>query len=126
MSARYPGHLAFPFRIGADGRPARPADLSEHVRDEVMQLLLTNLGERPFLPEFGSNVRRLVWENIDDTALSLTKATIAEALSRWLGGRVEVEDIDVKAEDSTIEIELSYRVAGTEDSRVLRFQRSGG
>ena len=34
-------HLAFPFRIGSDGRTAAPASDAEHVRDELLQLLLT-------------------------------------------------------------------------------------
>ena len=41
-------HLKFPFRIGPDGRPETPADLPEHVKGEVIQLLLTDPGERDF------------------------------------------------------------------------------
>ena len=47
MSGR---HLRFPFRIGQHGRPETPADLSDHVRGEVIQLLLTAPGERDFYP----------------------------------------------------------------------------
>ena len=56
----YPRYLAVPFRIGKDGRTAQPADFEQHVHEELMQLILTNLGERLFQPEFGTNVRRLV------------------------------------------------------------------
>ena len=30
-------HIAFPFRIGSDGRTVAPANDSDHVRDEVLQ-----------------------------------------------------------------------------------------
>ena len=60
-------HLSFPFRIGKDGRTAEVTTLEEHVRDELIQLLLTNLGERPFLVEFGGGLRRLVFEPADET-----------------------------------------------------------
>jgi phage baseplate assembly protein W len=53
-------HLAFPFRIGGDGRTVAPKDDAAHVRDELLQLLLTAPAERLFLPEFGGGVRRLV------------------------------------------------------------------
>ena len=43
-SQPYGRHLAFPFRVGTDGRTAPPADEAAHVRDEVIQLLLTNPG----------------------------------------------------------------------------------
>ena len=66
MSGR---HLAFPFRIGTDGRSVAPANLDEHVRGEILQLLLTNAGERPFLPSLGGNLRRLVFQGNDEVTL---------------------------------------------------------
>ena len=119
-------HLSFPFRIGNDGRTAQVSSLEEHVRDELMQLILTNLGERIFLPEFGGGVRRLVFENIDETTAGLTKAMLTQAISRWLGHRITLEDLTVVVENERIEVEIKYRIAGTEDSRIMRFQRSGG
>jgi len=119
-------HLSFPFRVGTDGRTAQVASLEEHVRDELLQLLLTNPGERLFLPEFGGGVRRLVFEGADETAAAMAKAVITQSVSRWLGHRVKLESLVVMIENEKIEIDLKYRIAGTEDSRVLRFQRKGG
>lgn len=126
MKALNGKHLSFPFRIGNDGRTAEVQTLEEHVRDELIQLLLTNLGERPFLPGFGGGVRRLVFEAADETTAAMSKALITEAVSRWLGHRVVLEFLDVQAENEQIQIDLKYRIAGTEDSRILRFQRNGG
>ena len=119
-------HLAFPFHIGADGRTANPATLDQHVKEELIQLLLTNPGERAFLPEFGGGARRLVFEGIQDTTESMTKAMVSQAIGRWLQERVTVESLDVSTKDSTITIDIAYRIAGTEDQRRLRFQRQGG
>jgi phage baseplate assembly protein W len=120
----YPHYLAVPFRIADDGRTARPDGLDRHVRDELVQLILTNLGERPFLPEFGTNVRRLVFENIDDSTKAMTKATVTQALGRWLGHRVEIEALEVTSQEGTLTVDVRYRLAGSEGSRTLRFQRS--
>lgn len=117
-------HLSFPFRIGPDGRTAQVNSYEEHVRGELMQLILTNPGERLFLPEFGAGIRRLVFENMDETTAGMTKASITQAISRWLGHRIELEDVQVSVEDATMEISIRYRLAGTEDSRVMKFQRS--
>jgi len=125
MTETYGTYLAFPFRIGEDGRTASPASFEEHVKEEVVQLVLTSLGERLFQPEIGTNVRRLVFENLDQVTAGLTKSTISQALSRWLGHRVEMDDLIVEIEDSKLTVDLRYRIAGTTDSRVLRFQRSG-
>jgi phage baseplate assembly protein W len=119
-------HLAFPFRIGSDGRARQVLTLEDHVRDELVQLILTNPAERPFLPEFGGGVRRLVFENIQDTTGAMVKATLTRAISRWLSNRVLLEELVVEIQNEKIEVDLKYRIAGTEDSRVLRFQRNGG
>jgi phage baseplate assembly protein W len=118
-------HLAFPFRIAPDGRTAAPANDGDHVRDELLQLLLTNPGERPFVVEFGGGVRKLVFEPASDVLRSVTKARITQALSRWLGTRLTVENLDVTFVDSTIEVTIQYRPAGSSDSRVVKFQRTG-
>jgi len=121
-------HLAFPFRIGSDGRSAAPASDADHVRDELLQLLLTSPGERLFLPEFGGGVRRLVFEPASDVLRGVVKARITNALSRWLSQRLTVELIDVSFDDPTarLEVTVKYRPAGSPDSRVVKFQRSGG
>ena len=119
-------HLSFPFRIGSDGRMAAVNTLEEHVRDEIVQLILTNLGERPFLVDFGGGVRRLVFEAANDATAAMAKAGITQAINRWLGHRVTLEYINVEVENSTITVDIRYRLAGSEDTRVLRFQRDGG
>ncbi len=118
-------HLAFPFRIGADGRTVPPANDSDHVRDEILQLLLTNPGERLFLPGFGGGVRRLVFEPASDVLKGVTKARITDALARYLGHRAAVEALEVAFEGETVDIVVKFRPAGSPDTRVLRFQRKG-
>lgn len=126
MKAPNGKHLSFPFRIGKDGRTAEVTTLEEHVRDELIQLLLTNLGERPFLAEFGGGLRRLVFEPADETSAAVTKAMVTQAVNNWLGHRITLELLEVQIENETIQVDLKYRIAGTEDSRILRFQRKGG
>lgn len=118
-------HLAFPFRIGPDGRTATPASIADHVRDEVIQLLLTSPGERPFQPAIGGGVRRLIFEPASDVLRGMTKARVTQALTTWLGHRLTIEHLEVTFIDSTIEVEIRYRPAGLPDSRVVKFQRKG-
>jgi phage baseplate assembly protein W len=122
----YPSYLAFPFRIGGDGRTASPPDLDAHVRDELLQLLLTSLGERLFLPELGTNLRRLVFENTDEATLGLTQSIVADALSKWLGTRLTVEGLTISTQNGAIEVLVQYRPIGSQVSKVMKLQRSGG
>jgi phage baseplate assembly protein W len=115
-------HLAFPFRIGSDGRTVAPADITDHVRGEVIQLLLTAPGERPFLPSFGAGLKRLVFERNDPVAAGLAKATVSRNLSRWLGHRVTVEVLEVDASESTLTVDLRYRIVATGEVRAMKLQ----
>ena len=113
-------HLAFPFRIGADGRTAAPADITDHIRGELIQLLLTAPGERPFLPSFGAGLKRLVFERNDPVAAGLANATVSRNLSAWLGQRVSVESLKVESIDSMLQVELSYRIVASGEVRGMR------
>ena len=123
MSGR---HLAFPFHIGTDGRTATPASIDEHVKGEIIQLLLTAPGERPFIPSFGGGLRRLVFERNDDVSAGLSKALVSQALSNWLATRVQVVSLDVDATESTLTVDLRYRVIATNEEKQVRFERSRG
>lgn len=119
-------HLAFPFHIGSDGRSAAPLTLDDHVRGEIVQLLLTAPGERPFLPTFGAGLKRLVFERNDPISAALAKATVSQALSRWLAARISVEALDVLATDSLLQVDLSYKVLATGELRALSLRQQPG
>jgi hypothetical protein len=119
MSGR---HLAFPFRIGTDGRTATPASVPDHVKGEVIQLLLTNPGERPFLPTLGGGLRRLVFEANSDVTTALAKSTITQAITRWLKTRVELTALEVENQDATMLVGLQYKVIATGEQQALRFE----
>ena len=121
MSGR---HLAFPFNIGADGRTSAPVDLSAHIKGEIIQLLLTTPGERPFIPDFGGGLKRLVFEANDEITAGIAKATVSQALSYWLQERIQVVVLNVENNDSTLNVDLQYRVIATGEEKQLRFQHT--
>lgn len=125
MSDSYGRYPAFPFRIGEDGRTACVTEIEQHVKEEVTQLILTSIGERLFQPDIGTNVRRLVFESLDEVQAGMTKSTISQSLSRWLGHRTDLEELVVEITASTITVDVRYRPAGSADTRVLRLQRTG-
>lgn len=123
MSGR---HMRFPFRISEDGRPETPADLPDHVRSEVIQLLLTNPGERLFQPSFGAGLKRLVFEANDDVTAALARARITKALSFWLGERLEVRQLETSADETTLSVDLVYQIQDSAEPRRLRFEHALG
>jgi phage baseplate assembly protein W len=123
--SEYGRYLSCPIRISSDGRTAQVSGLEDHIRDEGIQLLLTNLGERAFLPEFGAGLRRLVFEPLSEATQGEVKALITQAISTWLGHRITLENLIVEVLDTTITVELAYSIKATGQIRVMRFQRDG-
>lgn len=117
-------HLSFPFRIAADGRAASAATLEQQVLEELVQLILTNQGERLFLPDFGGGARRLLFEGINETTATMSRTMITQAVQEWLTGRVTLNQLNVTVNDTTIEIDVTYQLAGTDQIRHAIFQRS--
>jgi phage baseplate assembly protein W len=117
-------HLAFPFGIGKDGRTSTADTLDAQVLQELEQLVLTNPGERLFLPVFGGGVTRLLFESTDENTVSIAKATLAQAIQTWLGGRVNLQNVEVSSSGSAISILITYQVAGAASTVQAVFQRS--
>jgi phage baseplate assembly protein W len=116
--------LAFPFRIGNDGRAMTADTLDDQVLQELQQLVLTNPGERLFLPEFGGGVNRLLFESIDANTSSVAQSTLTHAIQNWLANRVNLQNVNVSASGSTISITITYQVAGGTSTVQAVFQRS--
>jgi phage baseplate assembly protein W len=67
------------------------------VVNSIKNLILTNHYERPFQPDIGSNVRRLLFENLDN----ITASTIKDEIERTIVNyepRATVKTINVTAD----------------------------
>ncbi len=116
--------LAFPFRVGSDGRTVSADTLDAQVLQELEQLVLTNLGERLFLPDFGGGVNRLLFESIDANTASVAQATLTQAIQNWLATRVNLQSVKVSTDGSAISITILYQPAGSTSTVQAVFQRS--
>jgi phage baseplate assembly protein W len=101
-------HLAFPVRLDARGRTAL-ADDEDYLRGLVEQVLFTRPGERVNRPDFGSGVDALVFAPAGDELAAATRALVHGALQTFLGELIQVEAIDVRAVESTLEVSVTYR-----------------
>lgn len=75
--------ISLPFSFDSAGLIGHTSDIKKIWQDRVALVVMTKLGERVMRPGFGSEVPAVAFENID-TAISLTRQSIATAFSRWL------------------------------------------
>tara|TARA_A200000159_G_scaffold44128_1_gene40473 strand:- start:2335 stop:2772 length:438 start_codon:yes stop_codon:yes gene_type:complete len=83
----------------------------EQATSNLKNLLLTRKGERPFQPEFGSDVYSLLFENIDLDLNERISDTLSEDIKFWLP-YIVIDNIDVKTEPDRnfVQIQLRFRV----------------
>jgi len=112
---------AFPFRFTSVGRVSKltgtaPSESVEKVKMAISQILGTRIGTRVIDRTFGSNLRGIVFEPIDElTAINL-RASIVDAIERFefraVVTRVEVSLAN--AADGIIAADISFRITGTQ------------
>ncbi len=110
MTETYLG-IAYPFSINeGDGQLRKEPDYESHVKQLIMQVLMTSPGERINRPEFGCGVKRLVFSPSGEVAATLAQTTIYQALDRWLSGVIKVREVSVKAIDEKLDIRVGYAI----------------
>ena len=92
------------------------------VINSVKNLILTNHFERPFQPEVGSNIRRLLFENIDVILAAQIEREIEETINNF-EPRVEVSSTTAIAspDENGYKILLEFFVINNPDPITINF-----
>lgn len=124
MKLERPIHaLRFPIRVdGARGQIAVESSHDAYVAQLIRQVLLTSPGERVHRPDFGAGLRRMVFAPNDDATAALIKATVYQALQRWLGEIINVEDVKTASSDSSLLVDVHYTLRARGEKRVLNIE----
>jgi phage baseplate assembly protein W len=109
--------MSFPYRIDRTGRTAQPQDQAAHVRELIEQVLATVPGERVGWPHFGTAVRELTFAPVGEQLLTATQHLVRGALQQWLAAWIEILDVAVEADDSTLLVTIRYRHVGEREPR---------
>jgi phage baseplate assembly protein W len=115
-------NIAFPFRFDARGHTAE-CDDARHVREMLEQLLFTNPGERVNRPDFGSGLLQLVFAPNSPELAAALQFTTRAAIQNWLGDVLDLQALDVAAEDATLRIAIRYALRRTGEVRTETFER---
>lgn len=118
---------AFPFRIGVASRQAERVGYEAHVKQMVIQLLLTSPGERADLPEFGCGVRALLFAGNSDALSATARMLVQQALARWLSEHLAVRSVEVlppgpDSGDAEIVLHIEYVLIATRTSQRVEVQ----
>lgn len=78
-------NITFPFKDSNDGSYVNlNKDSNNAIKSDLMHLLLTNKGERFYLPDFGTNLKRYIFNQLDGTSLTEIKSDIDTTISKYI------------------------------------------
>lgn len=119
--------IAFPPRVGADGRVAFSAG-PQNVRESIQIILLTELGERLMQPDFGGGLGPLLFEPNTATTRNLIAGQITTALGQW-EPRLNLESVDVQPDPNdpqAVVVAITYQLVATQAREQLNLNLSLG
>jgi|TARA_B100002019_G_scaffold159193_1_gene137144 hypothetical protein len=89
------------------------------ILQSITALLLTKKGERPFQPELGCDIQRVLFEQMDFAAAALIKREIRDTLKRY-EPRITVKQIycEPDFDNNGYEVELTFEIVGRNDAPV--------
>lgn len=100
--------MSFPFRVDPRTGGIAVTSGSEKLRENVVHLLLTRIGERRMLREYGGGVSQLFQENIDEGLVAIAQHQITRALLRF-EPRVLPQDVNViETEPGVLRLRVLY------------------
>jgi phage baseplate assembly protein W len=102
--------VSLPFN-GPSGPFNKTYSTKEQIKSNLINLLLTDKGERIMNPEFGADLRRSLFENMTSDSTELLRIKIIDAISIFIP-EVELGNIDIKNDFdyNTLSVTINYRL----------------
>jgi len=89
------------------------------IKQAIVNLLLTNKGERPFNPDYGSNIRSYLFEPLDYGTAAQIELSITSTIAKF-EPRINVRSIDIypNYDNNSFDVDMTYEIVGSDDPPV--------
>ena len=115
--------VSLPFN-GPSGPFNKTYSTKEQIKSNLINLLLTNKGERVFNPEFGADIRKVLFEGITEDTSALIQNLITTNVNYFIP-EVNVVDVVVEPNEDNnsynIILKYSLVISGTADQITVQF-----
>jgi len=107
--------VSLPFTVGNNGFFAVTYTTKEQIKSDLKNLILTNRGERLGLPDFGCDLRKVIFEQDGQDAYAYIQAEIQDSISTWLPF-ITINGINIVSDNNSkdnnrINVELNYTLS---------------
>jgi phage baseplate assembly protein W len=111
MAQKYIG-ITLPITNGNTGMFTQSTSVFQQVKSNYKNLILTKKGERLMQPDFGTDLYRILFENITEDTLDNARLSVIQATERWMPF-LEVVNFEltnpVNNNPHRIDISVTYR-----------------
>ena len=86
------------------------------IKQAIVNLLLTNKGERAFKPEYGSDIRSFLFEPLDYATSAQIKGNIRSTIAKW-EPRISIVSLicNPNMDDNGFDVEMTYEIRGLDN-----------
>jgi phage baseplate assembly protein W len=118
------GNIAIGISLPFSGPFNSTYSTKDQIKSNLINLLLTNKGERLFNPDFGANLKTTIFEGVVEDTAELIKELITYNVSLFMP-EITITNINTtkSEEDNTILVAVYYRIniSGTVDQITVEF-----
>ena len=111
MTSPFGKSMAFPPRVGANGR-MQWSEGEDNIRESIAIILKTMQRERVQLPGFGANLGSYLFEPNNAGTHARIARDIEVALGQW-EPRIALDDVAVTADSNDAVVTISYRLVAS-------------
>ena len=110
---------SFPLKTDLQGGIALSA-ADQKVREAILIILKTELGERRYRPNFGCRLSELTFAPLNSKTLFLIRLYVQEALETW-EPRIDLEEVVTEPDPvlGRVNVAINYRLKNSYESRSL-------
>jgi hypothetical protein len=97
----------------------------DQIKSNLLNLLLTDIGERVMNPSFGTNLKKFLFSNITDNNLENLKSNILNSIYTYIPEITVIEIvINPDADYNLMELSINYvlNISNTPDQVTVQFQ----
>lgn len=111
--------FTFPLQVNARGG-IRESSQQQKVKDSIRMILGTQYGERLMRPNFGCNLKSLIFAVNDKATANLARHYVQEGLTTW-EPRIILEEVSAKNDyqNHCLLINIRYRIKATYEPQNL-------
>jgi phage baseplate assembly protein W len=121
--------VSLPFGLcGTDQLFNKTYNTKDQIKSNLINVLLTNRGERILNPSFGSNLKTLLFEPLTEIIKADIKNTILSTVNIYVPEvtitNINIDDSNYQIDTNTISVTINYRlnISGTSDQILIQFQ----